>query len=107
MEIKVLKKPIEVLLDKDGKEYGVKLRQPTYGEMMSFLSSKRDSEIIEILDKLVIEFINIKMIDEEENELELTTLTQYLDATMDISMLTKASEAIALEMKKKAEFTKK
>lgn len=107
MEIRILNKPIEVLVGKKDK-YGFKLRQPTMGEMEQLLRCENNDESVKLIDALITEWVNKpKLVDEEDKEIVFETLTEFRDLTLSNELLLKAGKLLGEELTKKAEFTKK
>ena len=107
MEIRVLKKPIEVLVGKKDK-YGFKLRQPTMGELEELMTFTSNEQTVKLIDKMILEWINKpKLLDEEENTIEFETLSDFRDLTLSNELLNLSATLLGKELKKRAEFTKK
>lgn len=107
MEIKVLKKPIEVLVGKKDK-YGFRLRQPTMGELEEMVSLTSNEQTSELVDKMIIDWLNKpKLVDEDENVIEYETLSEFRDLTLSNELLNLSVTLLNQELKKRAEFTKK
>lgn len=107
MEIRVLNKPIEVLVGEEDK-YGFKLRQPTMGEMEQLLRCESNDESVKIIDALITEWVNKpKLVDEDKKTIKFETLTEFRDLTLSNELLLKAGKLLGEELVKKAEFTKK
>lgn len=107
MEIRVLKKPIEVLVGKKDK-YGIKLRQPTMGELERMVHVSSNDGFCELADEMVIEWINKpKLIDEDEKVIEFNTLLEFRNLTLSNELMMQVSKTLLKESNKRAEFTKK